>query len=52
LFTPLFTIDFPAEAIEPLAKLTFDQIEGVDYPLRLQWPLGHEILATEFINIG
>ncbi len=28
----LFTFDFPAEAVEPLEKLVFDQIEGVGYP--------------------
>lgn len=28
----LFTLDFPADAVEPLEKLTFEQIEGVDYP--------------------
>ncbi|MEL6814902.1 MAG: DUF2808 domain-containing protein [Cyanobacteria bacterium J06598_3] len=28
----LFTFDFPAEAVEPLAKLVFEQVEGADYP--------------------
>ena len=28
----LFTLDFPAEAVEPLKKIIFEQIEGVDYP--------------------
>lgn len=28
----LFTLDFPAEAVEPLEKIVFEQIEGVDYP--------------------
>ncbi|MGB3668674.1 MAG: DUF2808 domain-containing protein [Phormidesmis sp.] len=28
----VFTFDFPAEAVEPLEKLVFDQIEGVGYP--------------------
>ncbi|MGD1866785.1 MAG: DUF2808 domain-containing protein [Phormidesmis sp.] len=28
----LFTVDFPADAVEPLEKLTLEQIEGVDYP--------------------
>ena len=27
-----FTLDFPADAVEPLQKLTFEQIEGVSYP--------------------
>jgi len=27
-----FTIDFPADAVEPLEKLTFEQVEGSDYP--------------------
>ncbi len=28
----LFTFDFPADAVEPLEKLVFDQIEGFGYP--------------------
>lgn len=28
----LFTFDFPADAVEPLQKIVFEQIEGVDYP--------------------
>ncbi|MGB3300729.1 MAG: DUF2808 domain-containing protein [Phormidesmis sp.] len=28
----LFTLDFPAEAVEPLQKIVFEQVEGVDYP--------------------
>lgn len=28
----LFTFDFPADAVEPLEKIVFEQIEGVDYP--------------------
>ena len=27
-----FTIDFPADAVEPLEKLTFEQVEGAGYP--------------------
>lgn len=27
-----FTFDFPAEAVEPLEKIVFEQIEGADYP--------------------
>lgn len=27
-----FTFDFPADAVEPLEKMVFEQIEGVDYP--------------------
>lgn len=27
-----FVIDFPADAVEPLEKLTFEQIEGAGYP--------------------
>ncbi|MGB7087582.1 MAG: DUF2808 domain-containing protein [Phormidesmis sp.] len=27
-----FTLDFPADAVEPLEKLVFEQIEGADYP--------------------
>ena len=28
----LFTFDFPADAVEPLKKIVFEQVEGVDYP--------------------
>ena len=28
----LFTFDFPADAVEPLQKIVFKQIEGVGYP--------------------
>lgn len=28
----LFTLDFPADAVEPLKKIVFEQVEGVDYP--------------------
>lgn len=28
----LFTFDFPADAVEPLEKLVFEQVEGADYP--------------------
>lgn len=28
----LFTLDFPADAAEPLEKIVFEQIEGADYP--------------------
>ena len=28
----LFTFDFPADAVEPLEKIVFEQVEGVGYP--------------------
>ena len=27
-----FTFDFPTEAVEPLEKIVFEQVEGADYP--------------------